>query len=174
MILKKVVQKFKSGLRGLVQRNGSARIKRWLWDAEFTSGKWDCLDDMSQDCMNPYIERYANKGAVLDLGCGPGATGNELAVDSYHSYTGVDISDVAIDKARARTLRNQRETRNSYCQSDIYSYVPVQQYDVIAFGDSLYYCTHFWIFRAETSEATVFSPASGSYQTDHNQVCDAE
>lgn len=141
MILKKVVQKLKNGLRGFVQRNGSAGIKRRVWDAEFASGKWDCLDDMSQDSMNPYIERYANKGVILDLGCGPGATGNELNVDSYQSYTGVDISDVAIEKARARTLKNQRETKNTYYQSDICSYVPEHPYDVIVFGDSIYYFT---------------------------------
>ncbi len=141
MSLKWIAQKIKSGIRGYVQRNGSVSIKKRVWDAEYASGKWDCLDDMSQDCVNPYIEQYAKKGAILDLGCGPGGTGNELHVDSYYSYTGVDISDVAIAKARARTLENQRTVRNSYYQADICNYVPESSYDVIVFGDSIYYFT---------------------------------
>lgn len=114
-------------------------IKKWLWDTEFASGRWDCLENMAEDCLYPIVEKYAKRGCILDLGCGPGATGNELSTDKYDFYTGVDISNVAIEKARVRTERNHRSLKNEYYCSDIYSYTPTRTYDVIVLGDSIYY-----------------------------------
>lgn len=134
-----VNRKVRNALRGLVQRYGTADIKKSLWDREFASGRWDCLDSMAEDCLYSYVEKYAKEGSILDLGCGPGSTGNELNGESYGFYTGVDISDVAIEKARSRTERNHRSAKNEYFQSDIHIYVPARSYDVIVFGDSIYY-----------------------------------
>jgi len=87
----------------------------------------------------PYVEKYAKKGSILDLGCGSGSTGNELDPTTYQDYTGVDISDVAIEKAKKKTEENSRGDRNGYFQSDLFSYVPTTRYDVILFRDSIYY-----------------------------------
>jgi SAM-dependent methyltransferase len=125
--------------RGLLQRYGTEDIKQRLGDWEFASGRWDCLANMAGDCLYPYVERYARQGSVLDLGCGPGTTGNELQPDSYNIYTGVDISEVAIERARARTARNHRSATNEYFRSDIFTYAPARRYDVIVLADSLYY-----------------------------------
>ena len=97
------------------------------------------LDSMADDCVYTHIENHAKKGSILDLGCGPGAVGTELNAAAYHSYNGVDICDVAIEKARSRAEENGRTGKNAYFQSDILSYVPKQCYDVIFFGDSIYY-----------------------------------
>jgi SAM-dependent methyltransferase len=94
---------------------------------------------MPDDCVYAHVERYANQGSVLDLGCGPGTTGTELAAETYTQYTGVDISAVAVEKARKRADENHRADRNAYLQADIFSYAPTQRHDVILFGDSLYY-----------------------------------
>jgi SAM-dependent methyltransferase len=51
----------------------------------------------------------------------------------------VDISDVAIEKARRRTRENRRTHTNRYVHSDIVSYVPTLNFDVILLRDSLYY-----------------------------------
>jgi SAM-dependent methyltransferase len=87
----------------------------------------------------PYIEKYANHGSILNLGCGSGSTGNELDANAYADYTGVDISNVAVEKARVRTEENRRADKNNYIQSDVFSYVPARQFDVILFRDSIYY-----------------------------------
>jgi SAM-dependent methyltransferase len=131
--------KARSALRALLQTYGTGRVKKRLWDAEFSTGRWDCLDRTSGDCVYPYLERYANHGSILDLGCGSGSTGNELTTAAYEHYVGVDISDVAIAKAQERTEQNRRTDRNRYQQSDIFSYVPGRQFDVILFRDSIYY-----------------------------------
>jgi SAM-dependent methyltransferase len=93
---------------------------------------------MDGDCLYPVIERYGEGRAILDLGCGPGATANEID-GSYVWYTGVDISRVALEKARLRSIENQRNLRCEYIRSDMALYEPNRRYDVIVFGDSLYY-----------------------------------
>lgn len=89
-------------LRGLIHRYGSPKIKRRLWNSEFSFGRWDCLDDMREDCLYPLLESYADGRSVLDLGCGPGTTANEINA-RYTWYTGVDTSEVALTKARERS-----------------------------------------------------------------------
>ncbi len=110
-----------------------------LWNAEFSQARWDCLDTTVGDCVYSYIEKAATGGSILDLGCGSGSTANELSANTYRDYTGVDISDVAIDKARKRTEKNGRADKSRFFHSDISSYVPAQQFDVILFRDSIYY-----------------------------------
>jgi 2-polyprenyl-6-hydroxyphenyl methylase/3-demethylubiquinone-9 3-methyltransferase len=75
----------------------------------------------------------------LDLGCGSGNTGVELDSSAYQDYTGVDISDVAIRRAKAKTEEHGRKGKNQYVQDEILSYVPSQQFDVILLRDSIYY-----------------------------------
>ena len=154
-----IVTKARNVTRGLIQRHGPKNIKKTLWDREFAQGRWDCLDRMPDDCLYPHVERYANQGSVLDLGCGPGTTGTELAADSYTSYTGVDISQVAVDKATKRAQEHQRTGKNSYLQADLFSYLPAGQHDVILFGDSLYYVPWATILPMLNRYATYLKPS---------------
>jgi SAM-dependent methyltransferase len=126
-------------VRGLLLANGPESIKRLIWNSEFGKGRWDSLEETHGDCIYPYLEQYLNRGSLLDLGCGTGNTGHELAADAYHDYTGVDISDVALDKARNKAVAEGRSDKNRYFQSDISSYEPTQQFDVILFRESIYY-----------------------------------
>jgi SAM-dependent methyltransferase len=134
--------KARGALRALLQAYGTTNIKKRLWDVEFSKGRWDCLDRTPDDCVYPYLEKHANNGSILDLGCGSGSTGNELDTAVYEHYVGVDISGVAIARAQERTEENRRTDRNSYLQSDIFSYVPDRRFDVILFRDSIYYVPH--------------------------------
>jgi SAM-dependent methyltransferase len=86
-----------------------------------------------------FIEKWAQGGSILDLGCGTGNTASELAADAYRDYTGVDISGIAIDKARKRTAENGRASKSGFFKADVSSFVPSQHYDVILFRESLYY-----------------------------------
>jgi SAM-dependent methyltransferase len=126
-------------VRALLQAYGTAAIKKRLWNREYADGRWDCLDDTRGDCVYRFVERYAAGGTILDLGCGSGSTANELSLTTYRGYTGVDISEVALTKARERSAENGREGRTSYVRSDIYRYVPNGRFDVILFRDSIYY-----------------------------------
>jgi SAM-dependent methyltransferase len=133
------LQKTRNVVRGLKQRYGPSTLKERLWDSEFASGRWTCLDSAPGDFAYEHIERHANQGRILDLGCGPGATGSELKAGAYGLYTGVDISSVAICKATERAAASGRASTNRYLQADIMTYVPDEPQDVIVFGDSIYY-----------------------------------
>lgn len=97
------------------------------------------MDQTGDESVHLQVEKYANNGGILDLGCGPGTTSIELNPAAYSFYTGVDISDVAVQKARRRAQEAGRAGRNEYCQSDILTYEPARQYDVILYGESIYY-----------------------------------
>jgi cyclopropane fatty-acyl-phospholipid synthase-like methyltransferase len=133
------IQKFKNGLRGLKQRWGTPGIKRALWNSEFGEGRWDYIEHTTGDIIYSYLARYTRNGSILDLGCGSGNTGCELAAEYYREYTGVDISDVAIKKARQRSQAAGRSAKNEYFQCDIMTFVPRQLYDVILFRESIAY-----------------------------------
>jgi SAM-dependent methyltransferase len=133
-----VTRKLRNLSRALLQRYGTKTIKTYLWNSEFSRGRWACLDSTPGDCIYSVLEKYAGNGSILDLGCGSGSTGNELA-PTYAHYTGVDISDVALETARKRSADNRRGEKNRYVHSDIVDYVPAQSFDVILFRDSIYY-----------------------------------
>ena len=86
-----------------------------------------------------YLERYAQGGSILDLGCGPGNTANELAAESYRTYLGVDISEAALEKGRRRSGKNGRGSKKSFVQGDFIGYQPAGQFDVILFRESMYH-----------------------------------
>lgn len=132
-------KRIQNKVRRFLQAHGTKGIKRYLWNAEFAGGRWDHLAQTSGDCIYPCLEQYGNNGSILDLGCGSGNTGTELAANTYHDYTGVDISDVAIDKAIARAKEDGRADKNRYFTWDISNYEPTREYDVILFRDSIYY-----------------------------------
>lgn len=134
-----IVERSLRFVRGAAASYGPPIIKKNLWDREYSSGKWNFNDDTAQDCVYPYLEDYARKGSILDLGCGSGNTANELASNAYGSYLGVDISETALDKARTRSEETRRAHKNRFVQGDFLEYVPQQRFDVILFRESLYH-----------------------------------
>ena len=134
-----MIQKVSNLLRALKQRWGPSHVKQRLWNKEFADGRWSKLEVTTGERVYEFIEMRCRGGSILDLGCGSGNTGNELNLQAYEAYTGVDVSDVAVEKAKERSERNGRAGKNRYYQSDIVSYVPKQMYDVILFRESIYY-----------------------------------
>lgn len=139
MMSSRFKQKVKNVVRGLAQKWANTGVKRHMWNKEFREGRWDYLEKTSGDLVYESLEKYCRKGHILDLGCGSGNTGNELRADIYEGYMGVDISDVAVKRARDRSIAAQRQNKNSYSQSDISTYVPEHAYDVILFRESIFY-----------------------------------
>lgn len=135
----KVIRRNLDRIVGFLKSYGPSDIKRLLWDREFSGSKWNHIDNTDGDCVYPHIERYVRNGSILDLGCGPGNTANELPATAYHTYVGVDISEEALRKARRRTEKNGRAVKNQFVQADFLTYVPTQEFDVILFRESLYH-----------------------------------
>lgn len=122
-----------------ILRYAPSKVKMLLWDREFASGKWNFIDDTAGDCVYQYLEAYAKRGSILDLGCGPGNTANELPSDAYTFYQGIDVSDFALKKARQRTRENGRTGKNLFTRADLLTYRPEQRFDVILLRESLYH-----------------------------------
>jgi SAM-dependent methyltransferase len=131
--------KIRNVVRGVKQRWGTGEIKRALWNKEFANGQWDSLEETKHDIIYQYLVKYCKNGSLLDLGCGSGNTGCELDETVYNDYTGVDISDIAIEKAKRRCDVHGRSAKNSYHQGDITTYTPDKMYDVILFRESIPY-----------------------------------
>jgi SAM-dependent methyltransferase len=134
-----IAQRVVTFVQGFLASYGPSSVKKRLWDRDFAGGKWDFIDNTAGDCIYPHLEKHAQGGDILDLGCGPGNTANELANGAYRSYIGVDISEVALEKAARRTRENGRADKNCFVNSDFLGYSPAQDFDVILFRESLYH-----------------------------------
>jgi 2-polyprenyl-3-methyl-5-hydroxy-6-metoxy-1,4-benzoquinol methylase len=120
-------------------RYGSFETKKKIWDEEFQSGRWRHLEDTRTDPVYAYIGKYAKHGSILDLGCGSGATCLEMDVDVFSTYTGVDISQAAIDSANLKLKGTTREDRAHFVLGELESFEPNEKYDLILFRESIYY-----------------------------------
>src|SRR5258708_32622709 len=134
-----IVERTLTFVRGFLMSYGPPSIKKKIWDKDFSSGKWDFIDNTSGDCVYPHLEKYAQGGDILDLGCGPGNTANELSSDAYRSYIGVDISEAALANVVKRTAENGRSVQNSSVCSDFLGYRPTKEFDIILFRESMYH-----------------------------------
>jgi SAM-dependent methyltransferase len=128
-----------AALRAAKQTWGPPKIKRKVWDEEYASGKWDHCDHTPGAWVYGFIQKYCRNGSILDLGCGAGNTGNELDVTSYRQYIGVDVSEVAVQKAGKRSAREGRAAKNRFVQGDILSYIPEEKHNVILLRESVYH-----------------------------------
>ena len=133
-----VVVRVSSYAEGLLKRYGPSGMKKRFWDKEFASGKWNFIDNTLGDPVYSFLEKYVGRGSILDLGCGPGNTATELACP-YRKYVGVDISEVALEKARKKTEETGRSGRNQFACSDFLSFNPADKFDVILFRESMYH-----------------------------------
>ena len=128
-------------VRGVLKRWAPTRLKQIVWHAEFKRGKH--LHDIpnhgkSEVCY--YIEKYAEGGDVLDLGCADGHVGFGLDPEKCRSYTGVDISEVGVKQAKCqRDSTSNPLPQMEFVVGDISKYIPSKPVDVILFKDSLYY-----------------------------------
>ncbi len=126
-------------MRGFLLSYGPTNLKRKVWDKEYSADKWHFADHTLGDCVYPPLEKWSRNGSILDIGCGSGNTATELADTAYTSYVGVDISEAALAKARARSKECGRQEKNSFACGDFLSYVPSGQFDVVLFRESLYH-----------------------------------
>jgi SAM-dependent methyltransferase len=123
---------------GLLKRYGPSSLKKVFWDQEFANGHWNFIDNTLGDPVYPHLEKYVGHGSILDLGCGPGNTATELS-SPYRNYVGLDISEVALEKARKKTAEVGRSERNRFACGDFMSFDPGQKFEVILFRESMYH-----------------------------------
>lgn len=134
-----VISRTAQFLRGALLSYGPRSLRRKVWDKEYRAEKWSFAYNTSGDCVYPHLEKYARGGRILDLGSGSGNTSTEMANSAYRSYVGVDISEAALEKARARSIASGRHGKNTFVCSDFFAFQPTGTFDVILFRESIYH-----------------------------------
>lgn len=114
-------------------------IPRSSWDEQYASGAWDYLRSRREAARYALIAGYcrylSSRAAVMDVGCGEGIL-QRLLFPSYSRYVGIDLSGVAIERARAQA----GEAANTvFTRADGREYAPAGDFDLIIFNESLYY-----------------------------------
>lgn len=112
--------------------------EKGLWDLQYRSGKWDYLKDPLEvkryEAVHNAIAKYADKGYIMEVGCGEGILQSRMKPGSYEKFIGIDYSKVAIKKAAH--LCNEK---TEYIYADMEVYEPKEQFDAIVFNESIYY-----------------------------------
>jgi cyclopropane fatty-acyl-phospholipid synthase-like methyltransferase len=82
--------------------------------------------------LRRWLSELVRGRSVLELGCGEGHL-TQAVFGEAKSITGIDISDVAIDRAKSRKIGNAKFIRSDFVQASF------EGYDVITAIECLYY-----------------------------------
>jgi 2-polyprenyl-3-methyl-5-hydroxy-6-metoxy-1,4-benzoquinol methylase len=119
-------------------RRRPTRIDQATWDAEYATGHWDYLGDISEMPRFAIIAGYGRTvgpaTSVLDIGCGSGQLATWVCQAETDRYAGIDISSVAIQKARDRNL-----SQATFEVADAATFNPGNTFEMIVFNEMLFY-----------------------------------
>jgi SAM-dependent methyltransferase len=106
---------------------------------EHARGRWEYLNDIQEMSRYAVVAGYCRYGgtasSVLDLGCGFGVLRGWLDPLQGIEYVGVDLSDVAIERA----AQAWTDDATTFVAMDVAKYVPDRKFDLIIFNEVLYY-----------------------------------
>ncbi len=111
----------------------NAALSAAIWNFQYKRDQWNYLDSESGRQPLSLVEEYVPDAKILDLGCGTSAN-LPLAPGRYRHYHGVDISAIAIERARALGRPD-----TSFETADILTYQTHERYDAILLREVLYY-----------------------------------
>jgi SAM-dependent methyltransferase len=126
-------------IHGLVQRRLLPKwAQRIAWNREYAMGRWDSrILHTPNDPIYKLLAKYCAERDVCDIGSGHGNTITEMP-PVYRTYTGVDISDVALGIAAKRASEAGRK-RVAFVQGYMHNFTPDKKPDVFLFRESLQY-----------------------------------
>jgi 2-polyprenyl-6-hydroxyphenyl methylase/3-demethylubiquinone-9 3-methyltransferase len=114
------------------------RSQRDRWNYQYERGQWEGLKGPDErerfEAIVAMIRRYAPGGNLLEMGCGEAVLEGYLRDEDFKSLVGVDIADVAIE--RARQVAGPKST---YFAADMNDFVPTGPFDAIVFTESINY-----------------------------------
>lgn len=109
-----------------------------FWNESYAAGHWGFLDGRRQRARHYAIagmlrERFPAGARVLDVGCGLGTLRQVLGEGG--SYTGLDVSAEAVERAREA----HRGSKADFVRADIVSHETQTRYDAVVLNEVLYY-----------------------------------
>ncbi len=125
------------GVHFLATRFGPKHLRKLAFDEKFRSGEWDFSNDGPRELMS-LVERQANRGDILVMGCGGASILKDLSPDSYSSVLGVDLSAEAI-----RLASNYAGPKVAFQLADMTKFKCPMPYDLIIFSESINYVPFF-------------------------------
>jgi 2-polyprenyl-3-methyl-5-hydroxy-6-metoxy-1,4-benzoquinol methylase len=113
-------------------------IPKETWEADYLSGHWNYLESLRElprySVIAGYCHHLKNGGSILDVGCGEGVLLERLDRSRFSEYVGIDISDVAIQRAC-----RMADERTRFICADVEAFNPPGLFDVIVLNECLYY-----------------------------------
>jgi methionine biosynthesis protein MetW len=101
------------------------RIKRIDYDTYWGSRKSDVFEEGSSETERVISGIIDKDSTVLDMGCGDGRLLEKLAREKKTSGTGVDISEIAVRRARKRGVNAIVADVNNYTVRKSYDYITI-------------------------------------------------
>ncbi len=111
-----------------------------VWNDKYTGG-YDLgapTEDGRYGALLALIRRFERRGPILDAGCGDGLLEQQLLGVTASRIVGIDYSQSAIDKAKARNLPN-----SEFICVDYRSFQPNERFSIVVFNEALYYVEDF-------------------------------
>ena len=108
------------------------------WDREYSAGQWDFMgapDEAARyGALMGLVRGWSSARSILDVGCGEGLLRQACPASEEIRYVGVDLSEVAIERARGRV-----EAGDLLVMADAESWTPGETFDAVVLNECLYY-----------------------------------
>lgn len=111
-------------------------MKKLSWDQQFKASV-SCYGPRSTNTLSR-VQGLCRGGRLLEFGCGEGDLPFVLPVGTYASYAGFDISGVAIERAKQRTVAAALDNV-TFEQSDMAKWDGMDSASLILAEECLYY-----------------------------------
>jgi SAM-dependent methyltransferase len=120
------------------QGRGDAPVPGEVWEAQYRRDQWSFLRGLDQmtrySVIAGYVQALKRDGKLLDVGCGEGLLLDQLGDSAYSKFIGIDISQTAVERARAK-----HHPRSFFTCVDAREFVADENFDTIIFNEVLYY-----------------------------------
>ena len=111
-------------------------LGRQSWNQQYKAGKW------TRETRSPFtvtlVSELCRGGRLVEFGCGEGELACLLPAGAYSEYQGVDVSDVAVERARRR-VKEAGLTQCQFTQGEMTSWSGASGVSVILLEECLYY-----------------------------------
>jgi SAM-dependent methyltransferase len=111
--------------------------KSYSWNKQFEIGYWHPLRNKDLKLIS-IVERLVDEGKIISLGCGTDDIIYKLSPELYTSFLGIDISKIAISKAKDKAKKLGLE-KCQFHVGDIIKWNGDKDVSLIIMEESLYY-----------------------------------
>ncbi len=129
-------------INGLGMSSGEYWNERYKNNGNSGMGSYNRLAEFKAEVVNQFIEKEKIE-TVIEIGCGDG---NQLSLIHYNNYTGVDVSEVIIEKNKLN-YQNDKTKRFYWTKTERDKYIN-QKYDMAISMDVIFHLLEDQVFYA--------------------------